>query len=188
MSFTPILTYSQQIAIKKISANNQSRYAAIELEVENSELMEMVGVALLQDLQQNASTDLNVKLLDGTTFVNCSGHTVYHKGLRYVLAFLVYSRYVTESLVNDTMTGFVQKTRPDAELLSDGRLRQLQETARKIALCEWQIIKEYLNLNSTDYPLWISTETKKPYTPRFYAIRKTKSSSENDLNINYIQM
>jgi hypothetical protein len=188
MSFTPILTYSQQIAIKKISANNQSRYAAIELEVENSELRELLGTPLLQDLQQNASTALNVKLLDGTSFNNCAGNAIYHKGLRYVLAYLVYSRYISESLVSDTFTGFVQKTRQDSELLSDGRIRQLQEFSRKVAMSEWLTIKEYLNINSTDYPLWISTETKKPYTPRFYAIRKTKSSSENDLNINYIQM
>lgn len=188
MAFTALLTYSSQVAIKKISANNQTKYTPLELEVENYELRDLLGTPLLQDLQQNASTAINVKLLDGTSFVNCDGNTIYHKGIRYVLAYLVYSRYISESFISDTFTGFVQKTREDAELLSDGRLKQLQEQARKIAMGEWQIIKEYLNLNSTDYPLWISTGSKKPFTPRFTGIRKTKTRDNNETEINYIQM
>jgi hypothetical protein len=173
MPATALITYNQQITYKKISANNQTKFAQIETEVENTELRDLLGVALLQDLQYNGSTAENVKLLAGTSFVNCDGNTIYHKGIRFVLAYLIYSRYIGESFVNDTFTGLVQKTRDDSEQLSEGQVRRLQENNRIIAMNEWLIIKEYLNLNPEDYPLWCSVKSKKPFTPRITGVRRT---------------
>ena len=61
-----LLTYSQQQAFKKISANNAQKYSQLAFEVENKELVDLLGVALLQDLQDNPTTEDNIKLLDGT--------------------------------------------------------------------------------------------------------------------------
>lgn len=169
-----LLTFSQQQAIKAISANNEVKYAQLEKEVEDSDLRDLLGVALLQDLQDNPTDENNVKLLDEYSFEDCNGNTVKHKGLRYVLAYLIYARYIGSSFVNDTFTGFMVKTRTDSELINEGTIKRLQNENRKLALTEWDLIKEYLNLNCDTYTLWISSESKKPTLPKFTFLRKTQ--------------
>ena len=186
MPITPLLTYNEQQTYKKISANNQQKFAQIETETENTELRDLLGVALLQDLQNNGATANNIKLISGTSFVNYKNQTIYHKGLKFVLAYMVYSRYLGESFVNDTFTGFVQKNRTDSEQLSEGSIRRLQENNRVIAMNEWFIIREYLNLNSVDYPLWFCMDSKKPYTPKITGVRKTLTRHNNSNNYDII--
>jgi len=100
MPETAIITWEQQTAIKKISANNQSKFAQMEIETENTELRDLLGVALLQDLQNNPGTAANIALLAGTSFVNCDGQTITHKGIRYVLAFLNWCKSITDNHLN----------------------------------------------------------------------------------------
>lgn len=169
-----LITFSQQQTIKAISANNQTKYAQLAKEVEETDLRDLLGVALLQDLQDDPASDNNVKLLGEYEFEDCNGNNVKHKGLRYVLAYLIYARYIGNSFVNDTFTGFVVKNRPDSELINEGTIKRLQIDNRKIALSEWSLIKDYLNLNCDTYTLWISAESKKMALPKFTFLRKTK--------------
>ena len=169
----PLLTYSQQQTIKKISANNQQKYDPLATDVEEKDLKKLLGVALLQDLQKSPNAANNVLLLDGDSFVDCNGNTVDQKGVRWMTAYLNFSAYLGNSFVNDTFTGFVQKTRQDAEILSEGAIKRLQLENRQIALTEWELIEAYLNENKDNFPLWVCTDSKKPFTPKFIGIRKT---------------
>jgi hypothetical protein len=164
-----LLDYNKQQTIKPISANNQDRFAQIEKEVEEKELQRLLGSAFLQDIQ--ASPNEYDDLLDEKEFENSDGDTVKHKGLRYVIAYMVYSRYLGESSTFDTFSGFVQKSRDDSEQLSEGSIRRLQEENRQLAMIAWDLIKEYLDLNSDDFPLW-KKSYKKVYRPRIYGVRK----------------
>lgn len=168
-----LLSYNQQQAIKKISTNNAIKYDQLAIEVEEKELRAILGVALLQDLQTNPTTIPNAKLLNGGEFENCQNQTIKFKGIRYILAYLNYSKYIGESFVNDTFTGMVVKNRPESELVSEGTMKRLMNENREIAMQEWEITKEFLNLNSTEYPLWNCNNRSKPFTPRMYSIRKT---------------
>lgn len=167
-----LLSYSQQQAIKKISENNEAKYAQIALEVEESELRKLIGVHLLQDLQANPAEVNNAKLLNGDTFT-CNEISTKHKGLRFVLAYFNFSRYLGESYVNDTFTGFVKKKREESETLTEGEIKRLQNINRDIALTEWELIEKYLIANSTIFTKFCISETKKVYTPKIYGIRKT---------------
>jgi len=171
----PLLTYEQQIAIKKISANNQTIYDQLATEVEEKELQDLLGAALLQDLQTNPTTVPNVKLLDGSTFTDCNGNTIKQKGIRWMLAYMNYSEYLGTSFAADTFSGFTQKVRQDSTQISEGSIKRLQLSNRELALTQWYLIRDFLNENSSDYPLWIISESKKPYTPKITGIRKTLS-------------
>jgi hypothetical protein len=173
-----ILIWSQQIAIKKISANNSSKYTQLATEVEELELKELLGIALLQDLQANPATTYNAKLLNGDSFTNFLGQSVTHKGLRYVIAYLNYAKYIGESWVNDTYTGMVSKKREESDLLSEGSIRRLQDQARKQALTEWEVIKDYLNCSSINFPKWLCGNSKIPFTPKFIPVQKTGHRKE----------
>jgi len=169
-----LLTYSQQQAIKKISVNNEIKYNQIATEVEETELRDLCGIALLQDLQTNPSSTNNTKLLNGSEFEDCDGNTIKFKGIRFVLAYMNYSRYITTSYINDTFTGLVQKNRDEASRIDEGTVRRIQTENRKLALAEWSLVERYLNENCDIYTLWKSTESKKPYAPKFTFLRKTQ--------------
>jgi hypothetical protein len=168
-----LLTINQQQAIKKISSNNEAKYTQIATEVENKELRDLLGTALLQSLQAAPTQADNAKLLNGDTFTDCNDNTITHRGLRFVLAYLNYVRYIGESFINDTFTGFVQKTRPDSEIISEGSIKRLQQENKEIALSEWALIKEYLITNSATFTLYNQNNTKQLYRPKFTTVRKT---------------
>ncbi|MCK9281355.1 MAG: hypothetical protein M0P71_12090 [Melioribacteraceae bacterium] len=176
-----LLSLVQQQLIKKISANNTGRYDQIAAEVEENELRSMLGIALLQDLQDNPTSTENVKLLDGSSYENYLGQTIKFKGLRYVLAYLNYAKYIGESFVTDTFTGFVAKNRPESELVSEGTMKRLINENRELAMREFDVIKEFLCLNSADYPLWLYAKTQKPHTPRFWGVRKTEKGNDRSI-------
>lgn len=169
-----LLTFSQQQAIKAISANNEQKYNQLANEVEAVELQKLLGIALLQDVQDNPLTAENILLLDGSTFTDCKGNTIRQKGLRYILAYLNYSEYLGTSYVADTFTGFVKKKREEADTLSEGEIRRLQERVRNIALTEWENAKKFLDENYSNYPLWCKADEQKLYTPKIATVRKTK--------------
>lgn len=173
-----LLTYSQQVLIKKISSNNQSRFDELCKEVERTDLKDLIGLALLQDLEANPNTTNNKLLLDGTSFVNYIGQTVTHQGLRYVLSYLNHSRYIGESFIKDTFTGMVRGTQENSEPISEGSIKRLQQIDREIALSEFELIKEYLNLNYTLFPLWLYVLSTKTFTPKFGSVSKTDYNSE----------
>jgi hypothetical protein len=168
---TPILTLEQQQSFKPIRYDKN--YTQLAFEVEDLELVNLLGLDLLNYIQKNLLNAEIVKLLDGVEFTNMNGNTVSHKGLRYVIAYLNYSKYIAISDTSDTMTGFVQKTRTDAEVLSSGRIKILQEDNRKIALTAWEAVKEFI-LVSGKYPLFRYSSNTKLYTPVIKAVFKTR--------------
>lgn len=169
-----LLLYSKQQEIKPISNNNANRYDQLALEVENSELLDLISIEMYQDLLNNPTTTDNANLLNGCSFTNGNGNTITHHGLRYVLAYLNYSRYIAESSIVDSYTGFVQQNRQESTHISDGLITRMQNANRKIALTAWETIREFLDLNYTQYPYWIYTDDKKVFTPKFGSVQRTK--------------
>lgn len=174
-----LLTYSDQQAIKAMSANNEGKYSQIATETEENDLKDLLGVALLQDLQDNPTEKRNVTLLDGGDYENSYDQTIKFKGLRYIIAYLNYARYLGSSFVSDTFSGFVTKSRAESEPISEGTIKRLQNENRQVAMREWEILKEFLDLNTDTYTLWISMHSKKPGTPQIYGVRTTLRKGED---------
>ena len=168
-----LLLFEQQQAIKAISRNNQDDYVQIANEVEDVELRDLIGTELLQDLQDNPTDPLNVKLLDPTEFENAYGNLVKHKGIRYVLAYFNYANYVGISNIKDTFTGFVKKVRQESESIGEGTTRRLIDDNRKIALRAFELINEYLCLNAIDYPMYRRSRRQNIFVPKISAPKKT---------------
>ena len=95
-----LIDYSYLKTIRNITSNNLARYNQCIYEAENYDLKELLGIKLLQSLQ-NVESEWNDKLLDGDTF-ELEGDNVTHKGLRFVLAYLTFTRYYIDADVADT--------------------------------------------------------------------------------------
>lgn len=166
-----LVTYEQQQEIKPISGNNKDKYSLLAAEVESLEIDKLLGSAFYQDVSANP---VNYQgLLEGCEFTNPQKQTIKHKGLRYVIAYLNYAKYIGSSYIFDTFSGFRKKSTPDSEPISSGDIKRLQQENREIAFNAFSLIREYLNLNRKDYPLWGNSSDKKTYKPRFYGIKNT---------------
>lgn len=164
-----LLSYSEQQSIKPISSNNQDKYDQIAKEVEEMELNKLLGPAFLQAVQ-NTQGDY-VDLLSGSEFEDCYGNEISHKGLKYVLAYLNYSKYLLDSQIADTYSGFRYQNTPESIPIPSGDIRRMQESARALALESWSLIKDYLDQNTDNYPLY-NGKVRKVFRPRIYGIKK----------------
>jgi len=177
-----LISLLEQQAIKPISPNwanhikvtgGVTNFVQLATEVEVKEFRILLGIDFYSDLIANQAETRYVNLIEGTSFVNYRNNTVSFNGLKYILAFMNFSKYVGESFVSDTFTGMVRKNRDESESLSTGDIKRLQLDAREIALQDFELIKEFLDKNNTIYPLWNYTYSKKAYIPKFTGIRKT---------------
>ena len=165
-----LINFDFQQRTKKISENNQSKHYLLVEEVESTDLRKLLGDAFLYDIQTNPTNYTD--LLNGVEF-DYGTDKLKHKGLKYILAYLVYAKYIGESFVQDTFSGFVQKNRQESETVSEGTTKRLINENRAIALSEFAIVEKYLCENPNDYPLWCGATSKKIFTPKFHTIRKT---------------
>jgi len=177
-----LLTLTQQNSIKPLNPNwcaerkingGKTNFEQLQSEVENKELRGLLGNALLYDIQQNPETTLNTKLLNGTTFEDCDGNTIEFEGIRFQLAYMNYSKYTGISKIADTFTGMMVQNRTETSQISEGAVKREQIDAREIALQDFELMKQYLNENHTDYPLWQCSDTKRIFTPKLTTFRKT---------------
>jgi hypothetical protein len=165
--------------IPKFSPNNEDKFDPISQEVEDYYLPRILGRGFAYDVQKNPGS--YTSLLEGVEFEDCNDETVKFKGLYYVLTYFIFAQYVGESKIEDSFTGFVEKSRTDATTSSQGQESTLKQSNRKYAESEVNVMKEYLNkANEADpeaYPLWDCSKPQKSkiYTPKFTPIKKTKS-------------
>lgn len=170
-----LISFAQQQLIRKISDNNQRKFDIISGEVEEYEIDKLLGSQLYQLVKTNQTTYSD--LLNETEFERSDGTTIKHKGLIYVIAYLVYAQYVMESDVADTFSGMVNKNLPNSQALSTGRIKELNQRYREIAFNAFVLIKEYLDIKSATedkYSLWNSHASKRINKPKFYGIKSTK--------------
>lgn len=167
-----LLTYQQQQAIKPIAKNNEKFYAQIELDAERLYLQKILGISFAQQIQANPENFID--LLDGCEFEYCS-QTIRHEGLRFILAYYTYSEYVKNSDIQDTFTGMVQQNRIETTHVSSGRINAIRDSALQIADEALTVTKQYLNQNSTIYPLWYCSSSRKAHAPKLIEIRNTNS-------------
>lgn len=169
-----IVTFDQQQSIKKMGGFNstnavaQARYTEIASEVEELDVDLLLGSRMYQEIRDNLSSYAD--LLDGSEFTDCTDTTIKHKGLRYVIAYLNYAKYIGCSYVNDTWTGLTQKTRQDSERLTSGDIKRLQQENRQIGFNAFLLVKDYIIQDDTLSALY-TIESKRTKTPKLIGIR-----------------
>lgn len=177
-----LINYSILNSIKPVSKNNQSKLEQIIKETEELEIDKLLGTAFYQEVIDNyvptttatTVTDKWQDLVEGCTFTDKMGNTIKHKGLIHVLCYLVYASYLEISDVNDTLTGFVQKTRPDATQISFAAIKNLVNKNREIGFNYFEKTREYLFVNMSNFPKWyIHRETKVNPTYKLSGLRKS---------------
>lgn len=160
-----LITFSQQQTIKPISANNEDRFEQIMLETENTELQDLLGLELYNDVVLNPTTTENARLIAGLSW-EYGNATIKMHGLKYVLAYYFYANYIYESDLQDTFSGVKIHRFDESNDADKSRKDKQAKRARENSGKYWTEVKLYLDNNSSDYPLWNCSATRKTYKPK----------------------
>lgn len=165
---TILLTLSDFLTITSISAslNGDKKLLPYVGEAQQFDLKEVMGSAfyldLVKDFEGSPQLQKYSDLWNGSEWI-CNGKTYRHEGLKTVLIYFSYSRYILNSSQQETAFGIVLKQEQNSEYVSEKTILRKADNAKSGAFAYMDDVIRFLNDNSTDYPLWISSycETKK---------------------------
>ena len=143
-------TLQDQQAIKPIDNNSLQKFSQLQKEVEINDLQKYLGVEFYQELKRN-SVNYTLLLNGGEYTYNSVIHTF--SGLKYVCAYLLFAKYVRQSYLTDTFTGFVAQNGDGYQRLSSAELANQEAMYKQVAGSYWDECLAYLaTLNLTYFP------------------------------------
>lgn len=125
-------------------------------DAEFQDLRPLLGDKFYSDLVANSEDENYANLLDEFEYTY-DGVTYKNPGLKKVLSFYAYSRYILFGSFTDTAFGFVQKSNQDSTPVGDAQKRNIYTQERNTAFNYWLEVVKFLNRNKDDYPLWNSS-------------------------------
>lgn len=117
------------------------------------DVQKLLGMDFYNDIVRNPATTENAALLDGGDYTFQS-ITYTNVGLKAVIVFYAYGRYVLEGSQTDTPFGHVIKTSENSIPVDILERKTKYKTNQQIAFNYWENVIQFLDRNATDYPLW----------------------------------
>jgi len=160
---TQLITLANIRAIKSIALNVQQEKELIPyiLEAQRFDLNKFLGdaffLALIEDFEASPSLSTYSMLFNGGSYIH-DGVNYQLYGVKELLVYYAYARYVNNSNVISTPTGFVNKTNPYSDQVTDKTIARSVDNARAGASFIEESLKTYLNRKKSDYPLWNNCE------------------------------
>ncbi len=163
---TLLISLSDFTPYKAISSNINAtkKLEPYILEAQEFDLRPILGEelynALVADFELSPPLQTYADLFNGCTWT-IAGHTYKHDGLVPALCYFAYARYKLNSNTEDTAFGTVVKRNNESEPASEKQVNRQSDQARTGAMAYMNRVIKFLDDNSTDYPLWLNSCTKK---------------------------
>ena len=97
-------------------------------------------------------------MIHGETYTDTEGNDIEYKGIKAVLVYFAYARYILRGHITDTPYGFVQKTNEFSQPVSSAEKREVRDRSRIDAMNYWQECKVYLDQHVQLFPKWKECE------------------------------
>ena len=152
----------------------QSNYEPGKLDESTSDaqvvdVQKLLGVEFYNDIVRNSTTNLNQTLLNGGDYV-FNDITYTNVGLKSVIVFYGYARYILFGSVQDTPFSLVEKETNFSSRVDFEKKKSVSKNNENIAFNYCESVKAFLDRNETDYPLW----TNKCFVKRRSGFRISK--------------
>lgn len=150
--------------LKSISINTdaEEKLMPFILEAQQFDLKKIMGDAFfldfMKDFEGSPSLVKYSLLFNGGEFT-CGNNTYRHEGIKTVLCYLSYARYVLNSNINSTAFGTVKKKTEESEHVDDKTINRLYDQAYSGAMEYWRDVVKFLD--QEEYPLWRDCCNKK---------------------------
>ena len=122
-------------------------------EAQFTDVQELMGSDFYNDLVLNPTTTANLALLNKGSYVY-QGTTYTNHGLKSVIAHYADARYKMFGSAVDTPFSLVEKLNPDSRPVSEGSKKTKYKSNQQTAFVYWNNVRQFLDRNQDDYPLW----------------------------------
>lgn len=127
-----ILTFEKLQSIKPCSINNKHFLEVLIDEVEFSKIRKLVGNSIYNKILDDLNAETIPEYLTN----------ILENGLYKCIAYLVYARYIQESMLVDTFTGIVVKDRTDSSTASIGTLKNVANEYSSMSIEAYELVKD----------------------------------------------
>lgn len=117
------------------------------------DIQKLLGLDFYNELIRNPTSTANAELLIGGDYTY-NGTTYTNVGLKSVITFYAYSRYVLFGSQTDTPFGLVQKQGQNSTEIDSGQKKTVSKMNQQTAFVYWENVKLFLDRNKEDYSLW----------------------------------
>lgn len=154
---TQLITISDIKSLKSISVNldTSKKLDPFILEAQQFDLKKMMGDAFylefINDFNESPSLPTYSDLFNGCEFT-CGTKTYRHEGIKSVLCYLSYARYIQNSNIESTAFGTVNKITEESRHVDEKTINRLYQQAYNGANEYWKDVVFYLN--QQDFALW----------------------------------
>ena len=123
------------------------------LDAQFNDVQKLLGADFFNDLIRNYTSTAYQALLNAGTYT-FSGTTYTMVGLKTVIVFYSYARYVRFGSNKDTPFGLVIKTSESTEQASASDKKAIYTENKSLAFNYWENVRNFLDRNFADYPLY----------------------------------
>jgi len=134
------------------------------------DLKPFLGYALYYELIKHCNTDGTIQddapqpykdLLNGAEYLDKFGHIVLYEGLRPVLAYFTFARFIETDAIHYTATGPIVKHHDNGTSVAPQDIVKLVQQQRSVANAYANDAEKFLWDNKADFPLWHYDEKNK---------------------------
>lgn len=126
-------------------------------EAQEFDLRSWIGESFYLDImdkfENNPTDPVFLELFDGVKYTY-DGNEYEHQGIKGVLVYLAYARYIGAANAQSTPTGFVQKNNQYSDPISSSQITRMIKQNESGANTFQRRVEDFLNRNSSSYPLW----------------------------------
>ena len=97
-------------------------------------------------------------LIDGSTYEGCGGRDVRNLGVKRMILYYIYARYIVLNNFNDTPNGHVTKTNQFSLPKPLKELEQFSDKYRSMGYAVWENVKKFVCHNRDDYDFKVECE------------------------------
>ena len=127
-----IITTTKLCEIKPVSQNNIPLLNQLITETEEVKIRQLLGCEIYDKITDEISSNSISEQLQH----------ILDQGLYHTITYMVYARYVQESMLVDTFTGMVTKNRPDSQAASVGAIKNIANEYSNMAMFYFNLVKD----------------------------------------------
>ncbi len=140
--------------ITESNYNNGTLEQHIE-DAQKVDVQKLMGRDFFNDMIRNYTDAKYTTLINGGDY-SYQGITYSNYGLKSVIVLYAYARYIVYGSQTDTPFGYVEKTNQDGSSarVDLDRKKTMGKSNEEAAFQDWENVKDFLDRNASDYPLW----------------------------------
>jgi hypothetical protein len=127
-----IITTAKLCEIKPMSQNNIPLINQLITETEEVKIRQLLGCEIYDAITAEISSNS----------ISADLQHILDQGLYHCVTYMVYARYIQESMLVDTFTGMVTKVRPDSQVASNGAIKNIANEYTNMAMFYFNLVKD----------------------------------------------